>query len=223
MLILFSPTFSKPNLNGHLIQINWILIKEILSPVLDFISQLVEKRITEYSILSPLVMFSLQYILVNHINWKYKKHSRWRITLKVYNIEPIGRICCEVGANEDWMVDVTAIPDLHFGNDEQLYFFIRFCISLTENNCSEKWITKFILVGENKYCLFLLHFCPNYLYFEFCTSTLWSTLKWVKVRFCWANIILVFFLNGLRIFWPNSWVNRPIILGNAINIINVPL
>jgi hypothetical protein len=98
------------------------------------------------------------------------------------------------------MVDVTAIPDLHFGNDEQLYFFIRFCISLTENNCSEKWITKFILVGENKYCLFLLHFCPNYLYFEFCTSTLWSTLKWVKVRFCWANIILVFFLNGLRIF-----------------------
>ncbi|KAJ4780327.1 Nucleoporin NUP188 [Rhynchospora pubera] len=54
--------------------------------VLDFISQLVEKGVTEYSFVSPLIIFSLQYMFVNHTNWKYKKQSRWRTTLKVFEL-----------------------------------------------------------------------------------------------------------------------------------------
>jgi len=45
--------------------------------------QLVEARL-ENDLVLALVVFSLQYILVNHEYWKYKvKHARWKVTLKV--------------------------------------------------------------------------------------------------------------------------------------------
>lgn len=45
--------------------------------------RLVEARL-ENDLVLALVVFSLQYILVNHEYWKYKvKHVRWKVTLKV--------------------------------------------------------------------------------------------------------------------------------------------
>ncbi|XP_052734506.1 uncharacterized protein LOC108340198 isoform X2 [Vigna angularis] len=54
--------------------------------VLDFTIQLVETGV-EHDDLLALIIFSLQYILVNHEYWKYKtKHIRWKITLKVLEL-----------------------------------------------------------------------------------------------------------------------------------------
>ncbi|XAR59056.1 hypothetical protein NMG60_11014687 [Bertholletia excelsa] len=51
--------------------------------VLDFTVQLVERGV-ENDVVLALVVFSLQYVLVNHEHWKYKvKHARWKVTLKV--------------------------------------------------------------------------------------------------------------------------------------------
>ncbi|GAY66977.1 hypothetical protein CUMW_253080 [Citrus unshiu] len=55
---------------------------ESISAVLDFTMQLLETGVENDLVLS-LVVFSLQYLLVNHEYWKYKvKHVRWKITLK---------------------------------------------------------------------------------------------------------------------------------------------
>uniref|UniRef100_A0A2P2LVR1 Uncharacterized protein LOC105141252 isoform X2 n=1 Tax=Rhizophora mucronata TaxID=61149 RepID=A0A2P2LVR1_RHIMU len=54
--------------------------------VMDFTKQLVETRVDNNFVLA-LVVFSLQYILVNHEYWKYKvKHLRWKVTLKVLEV-----------------------------------------------------------------------------------------------------------------------------------------
>ncbi|XP_077246551.1 nucleoporin (DUF3414) isoform X2 [Tasmannia lanceolata] len=54
--------------------------------VLDFTMQLVETGV-EDSMVSALVVFCLQYVLVNHEHWKYKvKHSRWKVTIKVLEV-----------------------------------------------------------------------------------------------------------------------------------------
>ncbi|OVA06310.1 hypothetical protein BVC80_8889g25 [Macleaya cordata] len=54
--------------------------------ILDFTMQLVETG-AEDDIVLALVVFSLQYVLVNHENWKYKlKHVRWKVTLKVLEV-----------------------------------------------------------------------------------------------------------------------------------------
>ncbi|XP_043708822.1 uncharacterized protein LOC122658035 isoform X2 [Telopea speciosissima] len=54
--------------------------------VLDFTMQLVESG-ADSDFVSGLVIFSLQYILVNHEHWKYKsKHVRWKVTLKVLEV-----------------------------------------------------------------------------------------------------------------------------------------
>eukprot|EP00268_Persea_americana_P036026 TRINITY_DN35516_c0_g1_i1.p1 TRINITY_DN35516_c0_g1~~TRINITY_DN35516_c0_g1_i1.p1 ORF type:complete len:2020 (+),score=353.46 TRINITY_DN35516_c0_g1_i1:707-6061(+) len=54
--------------------------------VLDFTLQLVETG-AEDNMLSALLVFSLQYVLVNHEHWKYKlKHARWQVTLKVLEV-----------------------------------------------------------------------------------------------------------------------------------------
>ncbi|OIV99597.1 hypothetical protein TanjilG_17407 [Lupinus angustifolius] len=54
--------------------------------VLDFTLQLVESGVENDALLA-LIIFSLQYILVNHEYWKYKiKHIRWKITLKVLEL-----------------------------------------------------------------------------------------------------------------------------------------
>lgn len=51
--------------------------------VLDFTMKLMESGLENDAVLA-LVVFSLQYILVNHEYWKYKvKHTRWEVTLKV--------------------------------------------------------------------------------------------------------------------------------------------
>lgn len=52
--------------------------------VLDFTMQLVRTGVEDDVVVS-LIVFSLQYILVNHEYWKYKvKNTRWKVTLKVY-------------------------------------------------------------------------------------------------------------------------------------------
>lgn len=33
-----------------------------------------------------LIVFSVQYIMVNHMNWKYKKYSHWKTTLRVFEL-----------------------------------------------------------------------------------------------------------------------------------------
>ncbi|XP_057475806.1 uncharacterized protein LOC130763817 [Actinidia eriantha] len=54
--------------------------------VLDFTMQLVETGV-ENDVVLALVVFSLQYVLVNHEYWKYKvKHDRWKVTLKVLEL-----------------------------------------------------------------------------------------------------------------------------------------
>ncbi|XP_059647512.1 uncharacterized protein LOC132293878 [Cornus florida] len=51
--------------------------------VLDFTLKLVETGV-ENDVVLTLVVFSLQYVLVNHEYWKYRvKHVRWKVTLKV--------------------------------------------------------------------------------------------------------------------------------------------
>lgn len=54
--------------------------------VLEFTIQLVETGV-ENDVLLALIIFSFQYVLVNHENWKYRiKHIRWKITLKVLEL-----------------------------------------------------------------------------------------------------------------------------------------
>ncbi|KAL2537742.1 hypothetical protein Fot_19133 [Forsythia ovata] len=54
--------------------------------VLDFTLKLVEIGF-ENDVVLALVVFSLQYVLVNHEFWKYKvKHARWKVTTKVLEV-----------------------------------------------------------------------------------------------------------------------------------------
>ncbi|KAJ4826105.1 hypothetical protein Tsubulata_010953 [Turnera subulata] len=54
--------------------------------VLDFTMQLVETRL-ENDLVLALVVFSMQYILVNHEYWKYKvRNVRWKVTVKVLEL-----------------------------------------------------------------------------------------------------------------------------------------
>lgn len=53
------------------------------SAVLDFTMELVQTGV-ENDVALALVVFSFQFVLVNHEYWKYKvKHARWKVTLKV--------------------------------------------------------------------------------------------------------------------------------------------
>lgn len=59
---------------------------QLTTSVLDFTIQLVENG-GDDNLASALVIFSLQYVLVNHMHWKYKlKYARWRLTLKVLEV-----------------------------------------------------------------------------------------------------------------------------------------
>ncbi|XP_041997267.1 uncharacterized protein LOC121747315 isoform X2 [Salvia splendens] len=54
--------------------------------VLDFTMNLLEKGLETDTILA-LIVFSLQYVLINHEFWKYKvKHARWKVTQKVFEV-----------------------------------------------------------------------------------------------------------------------------------------
>lgn len=67
-----------------------ILICVVLNlAVLDFTKQLVGTG-EENDFVLALIVFSLQYVLVNHEYWKYKvKHVRWKVTLKVHICYPL--------------------------------------------------------------------------------------------------------------------------------------
>ncbi|KAL6517393.1 hypothetical protein OROMI_033094 [Orobanche minor] len=57
-----------------------------LSSLLDFTMNLLESGL-ETDIVLALIVFSLQFVLVNHEFWKYKvKHTRWKVTLKVLEV-----------------------------------------------------------------------------------------------------------------------------------------
>ncbi|WVZ58174.1 hypothetical protein U9M48_008470 [Paspalum notatum var. saurae] len=43
--------------------------------------------------ISPLIVFSIQYIVVNHMNWQHKKCSHWKTTLRVFKLV---KSCIEV-------------------------------------------------------------------------------------------------------------------------------
>lgn len=52
--------------------------------VMDFTIQLVETGVENDDVLA-LIIFSLQYVLVNHDVWTYRvKDARWKVTLKVH-------------------------------------------------------------------------------------------------------------------------------------------
>ncbi|CAL4924385.1 unnamed protein product [Urochloa decumbens] len=55
----------------------------LTTSVLDFAIQVLRKGAAADDIISPLIVFSIQYIMVNHMNWKHKKYSRWKTTLRV--------------------------------------------------------------------------------------------------------------------------------------------
>ncbi|XP_020110275.1 uncharacterized protein LOC109725483 isoform X2 [Ananas comosus] len=57
----------------------------LTTSVLDFIIQVVEKG-AEDNVVSALVVFSLQYVLVNHMHWKFEKTAGWKATLKVLEL-----------------------------------------------------------------------------------------------------------------------------------------
>ncbi|CAL9124572.1 unnamed protein product [Musa textilis] len=58
----------------------------LAASVLDFTVQLVEKGAGD-NLVSAFIIFSLQYVFVNHMHWKYKsKHSCWKVTLKVFEV-----------------------------------------------------------------------------------------------------------------------------------------
>ncbi|XP_020260505.1 uncharacterized protein LOC109836876 isoform X2 [Asparagus officinalis] len=66
---------------------------ELTISVLNFTIQLVEKG-GDDNLASALVVFSLQYVLVNHMHWKYKsKCARWKVTLKALDVM---KSCIEV-------------------------------------------------------------------------------------------------------------------------------
>uniref|UniRef100_A0A0E0EVY0 Uncharacterized protein n=1 Tax=Oryza meridionalis TaxID=40149 RepID=A0A0E0EVY0_9ORYZ len=54
----------------------------LTTTVLDFAIQVLRKGAAADDIISSFIIFSVQYIVVNHMNWKYKSYSRWKITLK---------------------------------------------------------------------------------------------------------------------------------------------
>ncbi|XP_008788374.2 uncharacterized protein LOC103706141 isoform X1 [Phoenix dactylifera] len=59
---------------------------QLTTSVLDFTVELVGKGAADTTV-SAFVVFSLQYVLVNHMHWNYKlKYNRWKVTLKVLEV-----------------------------------------------------------------------------------------------------------------------------------------
>jgi nuclear pore complex protein Nup188 len=54
--------------------------------VLDFAIQVLRKGAAADDMISPFIVFSIQYIMVNHMNWKHKNYSIWKTTLKVFEL-----------------------------------------------------------------------------------------------------------------------------------------
>ncbi|KAI4976566.1 hypothetical protein ZWY2020_050173 [Hordeum vulgare] len=58
----------------------------LTTSLLDFAIQVLQKGAAADDTISPFIVFSVQYIMVNHMNWKHKKYSRWKTTLKVFEL-----------------------------------------------------------------------------------------------------------------------------------------
>ncbi|XP_048540938.1 uncharacterized protein LOC125520147 [Triticum urartu] len=58
----------------------------LTTSLLDFAIQVLRKGAAADDMISPFIVFSIQYIMVNHMNWKHKKYSRWKTTLKVFEL-----------------------------------------------------------------------------------------------------------------------------------------
>ncbi|ONM00825.1 hypothetical protein ZEAMMB73_Zm00001d030340 [Zea mays] len=58
----------------------------LTSSVLDFTTQVLRKGADADDIISPLIVFSIKYIMINHVNWKHKECSRWKTTLRVFEL-----------------------------------------------------------------------------------------------------------------------------------------
>lgn len=54
--------------------------------LLDFAIQVLRKGAAADDMISSFIVFSIQYIMVNHVNWKHKKYSCWKTTLKVFQL-----------------------------------------------------------------------------------------------------------------------------------------
>ncbi|XP_051206671.1 uncharacterized protein [Lolium perenne] len=58
----------------------------LASSLLDFAIQVLRKGAAADDTISSFIVFSIQYIMVNHMNWKHKKYSCWKTTLKVFEL-----------------------------------------------------------------------------------------------------------------------------------------
>ncbi|KQJ96095.1 uncharacterized protein LOC100837705 isoform X4 [Brachypodium distachyon] len=58
----------------------------LTTSLLDFAIQVLRNGAAADDMISPFIVFSIQYIMVNHMSWKYRKSSRWRTTLKVFEL-----------------------------------------------------------------------------------------------------------------------------------------
>ncbi|XP_059297405.1 uncharacterized protein LOC132050256 isoform X2 [Lycium ferocissimum] len=77
-------------LSGRLAKMLWIDCEQndcqLTLSVLDLTMQLMDSGM-ENDVVLGLVIFSIQYVLVNHEFWNYKiKHARWKVTLKVLEV-----------------------------------------------------------------------------------------------------------------------------------------
>ncbi|KAI9181025.1 hypothetical protein LWI28_010510 [Acer negundo] len=81
--------------------------------VLDFTLELVKTGLENNFVLA-LVVFSLQYILVNHEYWKYKvKHVRWKVTLKVLEVMKTCIISTSSSGNQVIQDILLCDPSIH--------------------------------------------------------------------------------------------------------------
>ncbi|KAJ1262529.1 hypothetical protein BS78_09G115200 [Paspalum vaginatum] len=58
----------------------------LATSVLDFAIQVLQKGGASDDTIAPLIVFSIQYIMVNHMNWQHKKCSHWKTTLRVFKL-----------------------------------------------------------------------------------------------------------------------------------------
>ncbi|CAM0911170.1 unnamed protein product [Alopecurus aequalis] len=58
----------------------------LTTSLLDFAIQVMRKGAAADDMISSFIVFSIQYIMVNHMNWKHKKYSCWKTTLKVFEL-----------------------------------------------------------------------------------------------------------------------------------------
>ncbi|XP_031379573.1 uncharacterized protein LOC116194815 isoform X2 [Punica granatum] len=110
--------------------------------VLEFTNQLVESGL-ESGAVYALLVFSLQYILVNHEYWKYKvKRHRWRVTLKV--LELVGK-CIISSSYSKGVADVIQNILLSDSSIHSTFFRI---VCTTSQSLEQLYVSRLIDVAE---------------------------------------------------------------------------